>query len=53
MCHKVNPTYLKRGLRFLKNHRRVDQEFLVKGGEGGGGGGGGVIHIGQGCLQKG
>ena len=49
MCHKVNPTYLKRGLRFLKNHRRVDQEFLVKGGEGGGG----VIHIGQGCLQKG
>ena len=38
MCHKVNPTYLKCGLRFLKNHRRVDQEFLVKGGEEGGGG---------------
>ena len=28
----MNPPYLKRGLRFLKNHRRVDQEFLVKGG---------------------
>ena len=46
MCHKVNPTYLKRGLRFLKNHRRVDQEFLVKGGEGGGGGGGNPYRTG-------
>ena len=38
MYHKVNPPYLKRGLGFLKNHLRVDQDFLVKNEEGGGGG---------------
>ena len=35
MYHKVNSPYLKRGLRFLKNHGRMDQEFLAKGREGG------------------
>ena len=48
MYHKVNSPYLMRGLRFLKNHRMVDQEFLVKGGEIGRGEG--LIHTGQGCL---
>ena len=36
MYHKVTPPYLKRGFRFLKNHLRVDQDFLVKNEEGGG-----------------
>ena len=35
--HSVTPL-IYRGLGFLKNHRRGDQDFLVKMGWGGGGG---------------
>ena len=30
ISHSVNPSYLYRRLIFLKNHRRGDQEVLVK-----------------------
>ena len=34
VLHSVNPCLFKGGLGFLKNHRRGDQDFLVKMGGG-------------------